>query len=439
MKKFISVISAVCISGAILLSGCGTSNTVVPTTAETSPQQPIALNEITSTGVVESVNSRSVYTMHGFMIDRLYVSIGDYVTEGQTLAVLDTANVIEDLKMAISQQEAALEVASVSTSNAVQDARRMLAEANTNLANNTNPHILSAEVALNAAAANLEAARISHDVALTEYIDDYNPHLSGLESLIQATRLELETTERNHADFTIMHRAGIISEEALRQSENALTHIRNSYTDAQYAYESANLQFQRLVERGQRAVDSSVSMAEVALQAAIITHRDAQTMLNSTRNAARQEIEALQSLVTVTEASANLEQMELALAQTRIELQRITADTIITAPISGTLTTVIAQEGGVGMGLMFVIDDTDNLRIIASVREYDIAKVETGMEVTITTNATGSGGYTGMISRINPAATPNMPIVEFEMEVTVTSADANLRIGMNTRINIPLE
>jgi len=180
-------------------------------------------------------------------------------------------------------------------------------------------------------------------------------------------------------------------------------------------------------------------MAEVALQAATVTHRDAQTMLNAARNAAGLEIEALRSLVATTEAAANLQQMELALEQTRLQLQRLLDDTVITAPISGTITTAFAREGAIAMGLIFILEDTDNLRIITNIREYDIAKIDTGMVVEITSNATGSAQYAGVISRINLAATPHVPIVMFEIEIDITSADANLRIGMNTRINIPLE
>ena len=55
------------------------------------------------------------------------------------------------------------------------------------------------------------------------------------------------------------------------------------------------------------------------------------------------------------------------------------------------------------------------------------------MEVTITSNATGTAEYTGVISRINPAATPSSPVVEFEAEVAVTSAGTGLRIGMNNQ------
>jgi multidrug resistance efflux pump len=137
----------------------------------------------------------------------------------------------------------------------------------------------------------------------------------------------------------------------------------------------------------------------------------------------------------VKEVASTIEIMEIALLMLERQLEEAT----IKAPISGTVTAVIAKEGAVGAGLLFVIEDTENLRITTRFREYDIARVETGMEVAITSDATGSAVYTGVISRINPAAVISASVVEFEVEVVVTSHDTGLRIGTNTRINIILD
>ena len=122
---------------------------------------------------------------------------------------------------------------------------------------------------------------------------------------------------------------------------------------------------------------------------------------------------------------------------------------LIRSPIDGVVTAVFAREGGVGHGLLFVVEDVDNLRIRTRFREYDVGRIRTGMNVEIRADAggvLGSAVYTGIISRINPAAvqsefweTAIMPVVEFEAEVAVTQPNTSLRIGMNTRLNIMLE
>ena len=112
---------------------------------------------------------------------------------------------------------------------------------------------------------------------------------------------------------------------------------------------------------------------------------------------------------------------------------------VIKAPVSGTVTAVIAREGAAGMGLLFIVEDTDNLRIAASFREYDFARIRTGMEVAISSDATGNAEYSGVISRVNPAVKALASAAGFEAEVLVTSPNTGLRIGTNARLNIRLE
>ena len=355
-------------------------------------------------GTVESVESRNIYTTLGFMVERVYVKEGDRVTAGQTLGTLDTG----DLALTIAQQRASLETARQSADSAVFETQRMLREASANLANNTNIHILSAEAALNAAETALTAAQ-------KNYNDAVRDHTTG--SNTQAARIELETRENAHANALILHAGGIISQDELRQTETALTLARNQYNDATEVQ-------QRTLER-----------VRIALQSAVSAHQNAQELFNASRIAAGQDIARLRDGITSAEIASNLEHMELALQLLEKQLE----DSVIRSPIDGTVTAVIAREGAVGMGLLFVIEDTDSLKITTRFREYDIGRIETGMAVIITSNATGNAEYAGIISRINPAAAAAAPIVEFEAEVTVTSAETGLRIGMNARVDVVLE
>jgi len=391
-------------------------------------QEPIAPSNITTSGIVESATTRNIYSSPlGLRVERIYARAGDYVTEGQLLAIMDAKNIIEDLTLAVAQQESALEIARITSQNAVGDAQRMFDEATANLAGNTNFNILSAETALTAAVANLELSRLNHSIALEYHQEGSNPQILGAESLVRSARTQFEAIERSHADAIVLYAAGIISAEAFRQSEDALTQAQNMYADALTGYEAANTHLHRSLEQ-----------AEIALSAAVAAHRDTENMLRVARSAAGQEVEALRSLLANAQAAANLEQLEIALRQTQLQLDRHMEDAIITAPVSGTLTSVFAREGTAGMGLMFTIEDTADLRIITSFREYDVGKIEPGMEVTITTIAGGSE-YTGVITRINPAVIPGSPVVEFEAEIAVTSADTSLRIGMNVRVNVTLQ
>lgn len=178
--------------------------------------------------------------------------------------------------------------------------------------------------------------------------------------------------------------------------------------------------------------EASLRIAEINVASAEHNHEIFRTLHGADAiplNDLRQAEFALQS------ALAFRQQAQAQLDAVRAALDR----SVIRSPISGTVTAVTAREGASGMGLLFVVEDTDNLRIMTSFREYDLGRIETGMKVAISSDATGSAEYLGIINRINPAAISAAPVVEFEAEVLVISADTGLRIGMNTRLNIILD
>jgi len=430
MKKIFVAIIAISLLG--VFGGCGSTGVVaLPTTDLAAMQTATSLDRITVRGAVESVTSRNIYSHLGFNVEGVYVEVGDVVTAGQTLAVLDTT----DLEFAIAQLRVEIDMAQRSSQIAIGDSQRMLNEATANLANNTNMRILHAEAALNAAEMNLTEAQRGHTTFLSDYEDGSDDRVLGAEIALQSAesvlisaRNDLGVLEDAHGRLQIMYDAGFLPAEELRQSENALTMARTLYENATTAYENATTaQGRSLVHQGR-----SIEQSEAMLQSAASAQATAQALLNAERNAAQQELEMLRYAAYNAEIASNFEGMEIALAQLENQLN----DATIISPISGTVTAVIAREGAPGMGLMFVVEDTENLRIITAFREYDIAMIYEGMEVAITADATGATVHNGIINRINPAATVGLPIVEFETEILIISADAGLRIGMTARVDL---
>jgi HlyD family secretion protein len=487
MKKFLTVIAMLCLVGVL---GACSSNVEPPVAAFAEVQfGNRAVENITVRGIVESVESRNIYSTLGFTVDRVYVEVGDTVTEGQVLAVLDTDNLelmiaqqrveLETLRrmaeiipaqrqteletmrrmvtLAPQQQQAELRAFRDTGENAVQFSRRMFNEAYDNLANNTNMHIIGAEAQLTAAELNLTLTRRNYEIARTDYAERSNPHVVGAASMLNSARLQLETLESDYERFTVLYEAGGLSRNDLRQIATALEHAQNAYNDA-----TTNLELAEEAER--RALEQM----EIALYAAVSTHQDAVALLETTRIAVEQELEMFRSNLATAEIAANIEPAQIAVNMATLEItsslesmehmvnleltqlnaqleaveislqlmERQLADSQITAPISGTVTATIATEGAIGMGLMFIVEDTENLRIMTRFREYDIALIETGMEAIITADATGNAVHSGEIRRISPTAVHHSHIVEFEVEIAIQNT--GLLIGMNTRIDINL-
>ncbi|MCL2527367.1 MAG: biotin/lipoyl-binding protein, partial [Defluviitaleaceae bacterium] len=293
-----------------LISCSSTPNDIVPATANIpETQAPSFLNTISVRGTVESKESRNIYSIQGHRVERVYVEVGDQVTQGQVLAVLNT----EDLEFAIQQQTVALSLARLNNQTAVSDAERMLEMATRNLANNTNVMILHAQANLSAAETNLTEAQRMHDIATRDSAEGNDMQILNAESLLTSASTDLETLEDNLARLRIMYEAEFLSREDLRQAENAVTAARNRYNDANTAFRNAGTVQGRTLEH-----------SEIILQSARSARQTAQTLLTAERAAAEQEIELLRSALINAEAATNVEQLEIALRQLERQLEEAT-------------------------------------------------------------------------------------------------------------------
>jgi multidrug resistance efflux pump len=380
------------------------------------PRPGLSVDRLMAWGTVESAERRTIYANTGFIVQDVFVRVGDTVTEGQILAVLDT----EDIELNIAQLRAEFGMSQQHSQAAIQDSLRLYNEARANLAGNRNVHVLSAETALENARVGLEAAQRVYNIALRESRDGTCPQVILAETTVRDARIALD---RARFDFEHFRFQWGISQYEVRQYQNAVTTAEHNYNDARTNRDNILAAQRRTLEQ-----------LEIALNDARSAHQQAQGLLNAARIAAGQEIDALQASLTSASMLANLEAQEIAL----LILERQLENAVIRAPIGGVITAVYTSEGAVGAGALFLIEDTNNLRITARVREYDISRVGAGMGVTIRSDATGDAVYAGTVSRVHPVAV-HSSVVEFEVVIDVTTAETDLLIGMTARVGIDLQ
>lgn len=384
-------------------------------------------DSISIRGVVQSVSRRNVHSTLNFTVQTVLAELGDTVQEGDVLAILDTV----DLELNIRQQRAELYAMDENNQITLDNNRRIYNEARTNIATGQNAQVLNAESAYRNAATNLDIARSNHEEALADYLNPINTQLLQAQSALTLAQIDLENTIRTHENNRILFAAGGISRNNFDNSETALTNAQNRFEDAASALENAQTGMRRALDNAQNQ-----------LTTAQLNYDNAATALSSARNTANQELTRLGSNVEASQIAVNNEARLIAIER----LERQLEDSIITAPMSGTITAVFATEGAVGSGLLFVIEDTENLKITTRIREYDAVNVRPGMTVEIRTDSTGSAVFEGAVSSIDPTAIrnaagdiANLNDVEFGAEIDVVSMDTPLLIGMNTRLNVILE
>lgn len=209
-------------------------------------------------------------------------------------------------------------------------------------------------------------------------------------------------------------------------------------SNAQTSYNSAVAQ----LNAATRDKDSKLYDYSQAIESAYQSYQTALRSYESTEAGVDSQLESTRNTLKSTELSAGDDMAVYELAKMQEDLE----ETRITAPASGTITAVYAKIGSSGTGLLFMIEDTKDLIIKSSVKEYDIGTVSVGMPVTIKSDATGDEVYDGAISNIAPTSNKNTSgstettgDVLFATDVSVTSKQNALRIGMNVRLNYIIE
>jgi multidrug efflux pump subunit AcrA (membrane-fusion protein) len=154
------------------------------------------------------------------------------------------------------------------------------------------------------------------------------------------------------------------------------------------------------------------------------------------RTAVQQELTRLLANVEAAQVAVSNDASLIALER----LERQLLESTIRAPISGTVTEVYASVGGVGAGLLFVVEDTNDLKISAGILEFDAARVREGMAVEIRSDAAEAAVFYGSVVLVDPAATRSPHgNVEFGVEISIITQGSPLLIGMSTRLAVIIQ
>lgn len=384
-------------------------------------------NSISVKGIVESEHSRKVYSNLNYTVKEVYVEVGDTVTEGSVLAQLDT----EDLERSIAQKREDRTASEQSNQRQLVNNQRILTEASSNLSSGTNSQIANAEASLTTAELNLKNAQKAYDDAVTDNNNGINTLLTSAQSSLETIKIDLDKKQSNYEANKVLHSVGGVSLDEMNKSEQDLNNVQIQYNDALLNIENAKSSDTRSLEQ-----------AKENLETAQTNYDNAVKSLNSARTAAQQDIENYRNSVGNAQIAVNNNSSLLAIE----DLEKQLEDSTIRSPIDGVVTAKYATEGASGQGLLFVIEKTDDLKVITYIKEYDVSNVKEGMKVIIRSDATGNMEYEGVLSKIEPAAvknssggTANSSDVEFGAEIMVVSSETDLKIGMNTRMSIILE
>lgn len=298
-------------------------------------------------------------------------------------------------------------------------------------------------------AGDMNKAEAAYNAAQTEY-DQVKAEWEPEQAKYEAAQAAYEDAQAAYA--TASSAASSVESSAYSGVASAQTGVASAEAQLDAARDARNgstlTQLEQGIASANRSVDSAELQEDIAKAQQDAAEQSADTAKQqqaATENSIAQQIDTLKdNLIGSQIAAQSTKSQEIAIQS----LQDTLADATITAPVSGVVTAVYAEEGQPGNGLLFVIEDTNALKVTTNIREYDIGSIEVGMPVVIRSDATGDKEISGTVTYIAPAAnktengntlTADDSTVEFEAEVQVNDADSGLRIGMNTRLTVLLE
>lgn len=400
-------------------------------------------NTLSVSGNIQSADVKKVYQEANGAGKALQVNVevGDTVAEGDVLCVFDSTDLEKDYEKSRLQAEQSEKSAQISLDSAQ---------------NSYNTGVIAQEQAVRAAKQNLETMQDALTTAEEQYNDALEDYNSGkLELTLQ---VDAEYTQAQYA-YTSAKKVSNDLYLAMRDAEHALeSATEENREELEQAYNAANSEYQ--------AAQVQTDNAKAAFDAAREVYENKDTQVESLLDDYREAVTDAQENVSDAEVALQEaeEQRELALHgySNSVSSAQIAADQTVTemnladaqenidkctvtAPAAGTVTAVYVNEGesNASGSLLFVIENLEELEIVTSVREYDIASLAVGMPAEIKTDATGDTVYSGQVKDIAITAqkdaygnTVSSSNAEFDVTLSVDPGEGGLLVGMNGRATI---
>ncbi|MCM1524924.1 MAG: efflux RND transporter periplasmic adaptor subunit [Ruminococcus sp.] len=266
-------------------------------------------------------------------------------------------------------------------------------------------NVTAAQQRMTAAQQKLAELEVKYDVENTE-----KTYEKSLEAYTKAK------ADIDSANETRLKNAERVYERAKTSYENAL----NALTSVQDGTDTSLKNYSTAVNDAQKNVDDAKDTYELAL-------KNADSSLASLKAAADRE-------KVLSENDAQLIALEI--------LKGKLDDCVITAPCDGTVTAVNAIEGAMPTGVLFIIEDTDDLKMKATVKEYSVTSLTRDTDVTVTIPSLNDKEFKGVISKIAPTGTKGVDgksdgTASFDVEVSIRDTkDTGVLIGMTSKCTV---
>lgn len=405
--------------------------------------------QVVETGSLEAVKDVEVKSRVGGRVATLYVDEGDFVEEGDLIAIIDP----QETELRVEQNRAQLRGAQSGVKQTdIQIAqRRVTAQANLDRAESRirqlNKELESQPILTAAAVRSAEASLLTTQKNYDTLTRVTQPNQKiALETALQDAKNNLAKAKSEEARQKDLYDKGYVAkkvwEQAELQRQLAETRVTSSQQNLDRLADDQRLER----ERAQAAINQANQELNRAKANTIQDdlkkeeYKQAQANVRDARIALRDVDSLIQSRIG---SQSTVEQLQSALKDAEREL----GETEIRAPISGIVSKRFVQQGELVASLssfssgtpIVKIEDRSNMLVKLNINEIDVARLEQGMPADITVDALPNETFTGRVSKIAPSMVDSTQgggfdtVVKYEVEVTLNSVSKKLKSGMSAK------
>ena len=299
--------------------------------------------------------------------------------------------------------------------------------------------VKQAEIALAQAELSLDRARVS----------------------VGSAKIGRETAESEYNRNKELFEKKLVSKRTLEESQNQLAGARSQYENAQKEVESQ----QETIKSQKENITVRIEAIQSSESTLELRKKNVET-LKASEEARKKQLEAelenartrLRQLEETTEEEKELTrhakvsaEASLLQAESQLKSQQERFDwTTVRAPMSGTITRIIVEEGEIitsgrsafsrGEAIMRIAD-LDQMIVRTQINQVEIGKIDEGQRAEITVDSYPGRVFPGRVSEISPSATPRGPqnqssVITFEVDVEVIGSPPELLPGMSADVDI---
>jgi RND family efflux transporter MFP subunit len=368
---------------------------------------------VSGSGNVKASREARLSFGSGGRVAQILVKEGDWVSQGEVLAKLDT----KSLELAKTQAEVALSQAEVALSQAklTQQTAEFELETTLDKKDSLELALLNAQIALKTAKYNLDVAK---DVYRWPEVEEAQAEVDKAKSLVQYAidGLANATTDAERAtwsNFLARAQANLDAVEAKLKAQLA------GYDTEEVAIKKMEVQAAEMaVAQAQKNLDQLAE--EIALK--------------------ELKVEAAKLSVAQAQHSVELAQKSLEEAQRQLD------EAVLTAPFAGVIAGVYVKEGDLiptptmaPKPIIYLIDPAQ-MELIIELDEIDVPEVKLGQEAVISIDALPDKEFIGKITAIFPLPIEEGGVVLYNVKINFdVSEHSPVKIGMSATADIIID